>query len=73
MARLVSPHRAGHRRARIPHPRAREPFSPAAGLTLPQAVHLLQPIFKCWTGRCQTCQQPVDLANLVLGRTRRDE
>ena len=41
-----------------------EPFSPAAGLTLPKAVLLMQPIFKCWTGRCQTCHQPVDLAHL---------
>src|ERR1039458_1943411 len=32
LARLAPPHRAGHRRARIPHARATEPFSPAAGL-----------------------------------------
>ena len=32
MARVVSPHRPGDRRSRIPHPRAPEPFSPAAGL-----------------------------------------
>ena len=57
LARLVPPHRAGDRRPRVPHARAAEPFSPAAGLTLPKAVLLLQPIFKCWTGRCQTCQQ----------------
>jgi hypothetical protein len=31
----------------------------------------MQPIFKCWTGRCQTCQQNVDLARLPLSR--RDE
>ena len=73
MARVVSPHRPGDRRSRVPHPRAPEPFSPAAGLTLPQAVQLLQPIFKCWTGRCQTCQQPVDLVKLILRRIRRDE
>jgi hypothetical protein len=24
----------------------------------------MQPIFKCWTGRCRTCQQPVDLDQL---------
>src|SRR5947207_8318956 len=36
LARVVSPHRPGHRRARIPHTRTTEPFSPAAGLTLPQ-------------------------------------
>jgi hypothetical protein len=40
--------------------------SPAAGLTLPQAIHLFQPLFKCWTGRCQTCQQSVDLDRLPL-------
>ncbi len=37
------------------------PKVPAAGLTLPQAVLLLQPIFKCWTGRCTTCQQTINL------------
>ena len=73
LARLVSPHRARHRRARVPHTRATEPFSPAAGLTLPKAVLLMQPIFKCWTGRCQTCQQSVDLARLPLTLSRRDE
>ena len=31
-----------------------EPSSPAAGLTLPKVVLLMPPIFKCWTGRCQT-------------------
>jgi len=29
-------------------------------------VLLMQPVFKCWTGRCQTCQQPVDLDQLPL-------
>src|SRR6266496_1912024 len=52
VARLVSPHRAGDRRTRILDPGAPAPKSPAAGLTLPQAVKLLQPLFKCWTGRC---------------------
>ena len=70
---LVSPHRAGHRRPRVPHTRAAEPFSPAAGLTLPKAVLLMQPIFKCWTGRCQTCQPPVNLAQLSLTLDRHDE
>ena len=42
------------------------PASPAAGLTLPQAVLLLQPVLRCWTGRCRTCQQPVDLDQLTL-------
>jgi hypothetical protein len=26
----------------------------------------LQPLFKCWTGRCQTCQQPIDLDHIPL-------
>src|ERR1700689_3468246 len=73
LARLVPPHRTGHRRARLPHTRATEPFSPAAGLTLPKTVLLMQPIFKCWTGRCQTCQQPVNPARLPLPPQRRDE
>src|SRR5665648_849549 len=63
---LAPPHRAGHRRPRLSHPRAPTPFSPAAGLTLPQTVLLLQPIFKCWAGRCRTCQQPIDLDQLPL-------
>ena len=49
------------------------PASPAAGLTLPQAVLRLQPLFKCWAGRCQTCSQPVDLDHLSLHRHRQDE
>jgi len=73
LAGLVSPHRAGHRRPRVPDPGAAEPKSPAAGLTLPQAVRLLQPLFKCWTGRCQTCQQPIDLLTLILRRSRHNE
>ena len=70
LARLVPPHRARHRSARIRHTRATGPFIPAVGLTLPQAVQLFQPIFKCWTGRCQTCQQPVSIQWLQLHRTR---
>jgi len=66
LARVVSPHRAGDRRARVPDPGAAAPKSPAAGLTLPQAILLFQPLLKCWTGRCQTCQQPVDLDRLAL-------
>jgi hypothetical protein len=42
------------------------PESPAAGLTLPQTVQLLQPVFKCWDSRCRTCHQPVDLNQLAL-------
>ena len=42
------------------------PASPAAGLTLPQAVLLLQPVLRCWAGRCRTGKQPVDLNQLAL-------
>ena len=42
------------------------PESPAVGLSLPEAVRLLQPVLRCWSGRCQTCLQMVDLAQLVL-------
>ena len=42
------------------------PESPAADLTLPQTVQLLQPVFKCWDSRCRTCHQPVDLDQLEL-------
>ena len=30
------------------------------------AVLLLQPVLRCWAGRCRTCDQPVDLEQLVL-------
>src|SRR5450755_418286 len=69
LPRLVSPHRAGHRRARVPDPGAAAPKSPAAGLTLPKAVLLMQPLFKCWDGRCSTCQQPIDIDDIPLTRT----
>jgi hypothetical protein len=36
-------------------------------------VLLMQPIFKCWTGRCQTCLQQIDLTRLPLPLSRRDE
>lgn len=42
------------------------PQSPAAGLSLPEAVRLLQPVLRCWGGRCRTCDQPVDLGQLML-------
>jgi hypothetical protein len=42
------------------------PESPAAGLTLPQAVLLLQPVLRCWADRCRTCNQPVNLEQLIL-------
>jgi hypothetical protein len=45
-------------------------LGPAYRLTLPQVDRLPQPIFKCWTGRCQTCQQPVDLDQLPLHHPR---
>jgi SRSO17 transposase len=72
LPRLAPPHRIGHSSPRLPHPGASSPFSPTAGLTLPAAVRA-QPLFKCWTGRCQTCDQPVDLERLSLHRYRQDE
>src|SRR4051812_32122786 len=73
LARMASPHSPGDRRPRISDARAAEPFSPAAGLTLPKVVLLMQPVFKCWTGRCQTCRQQVDLTHLALSLSRHDE
>ena len=49
------------------------PASPAAGLTLPATARILQPLFKCWAGRCQTCQQPVKLDQLPLRHLRPHE
>ena len=46
------------------------PASPAAGLTLPQTVLLLQPVLRCWAGRCRTCNQLVNLDQLTLFRQR---
>ena len=66
LPRLPPPLRARHLRPRLPHPRTARPKSPAAGLTLPQTVLLLQPVLRCWAGRCRTCQQPVDLDQLAL-------
>src|SRR6266496_2127599 len=66
LRRLPPPHRARHLRARLPHPRAPMPASPAAGLTLPQAVLLLQPVLRCWADRCRTCNQYIDLNQLEL-------
>ena len=42
------------------------PESPAAGLTLPQAVLLLQPVLRCWADRCRTCDRYIDLNQLEL-------
>src|SRR6266566_2425289 len=66
LPRLPPPLRARHLRARLPHPRAPMPESPAADLTLPQAVLLLQPVLRCWADRCRTCHQPVNLEQLTL-------
>ena len=49
------------------------PFSPAAGLTLEKAVLLLQPLFKCWTGRCQTCDRRINIDRLTLTLDRHNE
>jgi len=43
-----------------------DPKAQRAGLTLPQAVRLLEPILDCWAGHCHTCQQPIGLADLSL-------
>lgn len=32
-----------------------------------------RPLFKCWTGRCQTCDQPVEIDLLLLCPARHDE
>src|SRR5712691_1755081 len=66
LPRLPPPLRARHLRARLPDARTAPPKSPAAGLTLPQTVALLQPLLRCWDGRCRTCRQPVDLDQLEL-------
>jgi len=42
------------------------PASSAAGLTLPQAVLLLQPVLRCWADRCRTCNQYIDPNQLEL-------
>ncbi len=70
LPRLPPPLRACHLRARLPDAGAARPKSPAAGLTLPQAVLLLQPVLRCWAGRCRTCDRLVDLDQLVLIRRR---
>jgi hypothetical protein len=33
-------------------------------------VLLLQPVLRCWNGRCRTCNQPVELDQLTLFRRR---
>src|SRR5437764_15332688 len=66
LRRLPPPLRTRHLRTRLPHARTARPKSPAAGLTLPQTVLLLQPVLRCWAGRCRTCYQLVDLGQLTL-------
>src|SRR5262249_38990891 len=66
LRRLPPPHRTRHLRARLPRRGAPAPESPAAGLTPPQTVLLLQPVLRCWTGRCRTCNQTVNLNQLPL-------
>jgi hypothetical protein len=44
-----------------------------AGLTLPNAVLLLQPLFKCWTGRCRTCHRRINVDRLTLALDCHDE
>jgi hypothetical protein len=36
-------------------------------------VLLLQPLFKCWTGRCTTCQRHINIDRLTLTLERHDE
>src|SRR5439155_15446860 len=73
LPRLPPPLRARHLRTRLPHARAARPKSAAAGLTLPQTVLLLQPVLRCWHGRCRICKQPVDLEQLTLFRRREEQ
>jgi hypothetical protein len=40
------------------------------GLTLPQAVLLLQPVLRCRAGRCRTCLLLDDFDQLTLFRRR---
>lgn len=50
-------------RLHVPH--VLPPKSLAAGPTLPQTVLFLQPVLRCWAGRCRTCQRSVDLKQLL--------
>jgi hypothetical protein len=36
-------------------------------------VLLLQPLFKCWDGRCRTCQRRINVDRLTLTLDRYDE
>jgi hypothetical protein len=33
----------------------------------------MQPILRCWTGRCLTCHQPVDLDQLTIYHRREQQ
>src|SRR5262249_45484070 len=66
LRRLPPPHPTRPRRARLPRRGPPAPESRAAGLTPPQTVLLLQPVLRCWTGRCRTCNQTVNLNQLPL-------
>ena len=56
LPRLPPPLRARHLRTPS-SPSSGSTQSPAAGLTLPQAVLLLQPVLRCWAGRCPAGNQ----------------
>ena len=49
------------------------PFHPRPACTLPKAVLLLQPLFKCWDGRCRTCQRTIKVNRLALTWTHNNE
>jgi hypothetical protein len=36
-------------------------------------VLILQPVFRCWAGRCQTCRQAIDLDHFSLHSHRQNE
>ena len=63
---LPPPHRPGHLRSRVPHPGAPRPESPAAGLTLPQAVLLMQPVIAVGTAAAEPATSPSNLEQLEL-------
>ncbi|MEU6868056.1 hypothetical protein ABZ924_33295, partial [Streptomyces sp. NPDC046876] len=48
-----------HRRPPVPDRTAEEPKSPVQGLTLYQALDLLQHLIATWTGTCPTCRQTI--------------
>ncbi|MET9108972.1 transposase [Streptomyces zhihengii] len=50
--------RPRHRRSPVPDRTAERPKSPCQGLTLYQALDLLQHLVATWNGTCPTCRQP---------------